>query len=705
MHMKSLGTKVLRRGRLWLSVIRDAFVVLMPLTFLGLLALVLQHFPWGPYREAMAFLWGTGWASQLDKLINASLGVFGMVLASVVSALLTRRLMRLSLGGVDALVMVAAISGLINFMLMVSVSPFYMDGIGRTGMLQGIVVGLITAEALRWVLQWQWLQLGEIPYDSDPIYSQVMRNTPAVIVVGFAFFGTSSLFNALPSVPINVLSPLVSWAQLQQTDATWLTSSLAVIVNQVGWLVGVHGAQLLDTYGGALFAPIGAPYTDALAWRPLFNHFALMGGAGATLSLVIAILINRESGQQNQVAKWSLLPAFFNINEAVLYGLPIVLNGAYLLPFLAVPLLFTLMTLAVVELGGMSFVTNDIPWTTPPIVSGWLLTGSWRGAALQILEIGLGVLIYLPFVRSAETARKARDARMVKHALKSVAEEIQKSGKFLIRQNATGVIARGLLAELRNEYQSHDAGLWLAYEPKHDTLGRVVGVEALIRWTHPVHGAIAPAVIVALAESGSSIRELGMWVLEHACICKARWNALGYKNVTMAINVSPLQLEDVGLASKLEQLLRQHGLEASEFELEITESVVIPDSQAVEQTLRKFVSMGVRLAMDDFGMGHSSLLYLRRFHVQSIKIDGSLTRDVLSNSTNADIIRTIVQLGRFRNVGVVAEYVETREQRLRLAELGCDIFQGYFFSPPLSEDQCPAYFAKHQVDKPVPLPV
>ena len=526
-----------------------------------------------------------------------------------------------------------------------------------------------------------------------------MYHAPAVIAVGLTFFTLSELLSALSALSPHVLTYITDWIRSQAGNAAWLLSSLAVLVSQTAWFLGIHGAHILDNYGTTLFSPIGSPYTNAQAWRPLFNHFALMGGAGATLSLAIAILLTTKRGAQNHVAKWSIIPAFLNINEAILYGLPIVLNTRYLLPFIGVPLLSILMTLAAVEAGWLSFVVNDLPWTTPPIVSGWLLTGSWRGAALQFVEIILGVVIYLPFVRSAEAAAKAREAREISDALKAIAENSQKYGKFMIRQDQTGFIAKGLLTDLRRALSSNDNQLWLVFQPKHDISGRVVGVEALIRWTHEVHGPIPPMVVIALAENDQTIHALGMWILKQACACKTRWNELGYRNVTMAINLSPLQLEGQTLTAKLGKLLHRQGLDTSEIELEITESTAIPNSQAVEQTLQELADMGIRLAMDDFGMGYSSLLYLRRFHVHSIKVDGSLTRDVLTNRTNAEIIRTIASLGRSQKVDVVAEYVETEEQRMKLAELGCDIFQGYFYSPPLPEPQCLEYFRIHLTEQ------
>jgi EAL domain-containing protein (putative c-di-GMP-specific phosphodiesterase class I) len=123
--------------------------------------------------------------------------------------------------------------------------------------------------------------------------------------------------------------------------------------------------------------------------------------------------------------------------------------------------------------------------------------------------------------------------------------------------------------------------------------------------------------------------------------------------------------------------------------------VTLAEDSVVEETLRQLATAGVRLSMDDFGMGHSSLLYMQRFPVSSIKLDGSLTRAVLTNSITANVIRTITALGRSRNVKVVAEFVETAAQRGALVELGCDIFQGYFHSTPLSEQACLDHFRQH----------
>jgi EAL domain-containing protein (putative c-di-GMP-specific phosphodiesterase class I) len=221
-----------------------------------------------------------------------------------------------------------------------------------------------------------------------------------------------------------------------------------------------------------------------------------------------------------------------------------------------------------------------------------------------------------------------------------------------------------------------------------------VGVEALLRWTHPAHGLVRTDVVIALAEQGGLIARLGEWVLDEAGARKAEWNTRGLLPLTMSVNVSPLQLGEPGLAPAVAGVLQRHSLGPAELELEITESCAIPVGEVADANLAGLDALGVRLAMDDFGMGHASLLHLKRFRVAAIKVDGSLSRDVLAHPVSADIIRAIATLGHTGGARVIAEFVETREQRDRLATLGCDVFQGYLYSRALPAGECLAYLLR-----------
>jgi lactose/cellobiose-specific phosphotransferase system IIC component len=672
--------------------IRDSFITLLPVTFLGVVAILAKDFPLPVYQSMMTEHWGTVWQGQLQLIIDATHGLFGMTLCALISIHLASHLKRP--GSEELPNLFLGISGLTNFAILAFAhDPLTVHSLGHESILTAIVVGIFSAEALRWAADTPWLTSARMPYDTEAIFYHAIRLTRPFILVGLVVATAAFGFGLLPTGAVNPLRSLIEMVQSQSGGVWWL-SSIAVLINQIVWFIGSHGSHFLDTYASALFLPKGAAYDGTLAWRPMFDAFVMLGGAGATLGLLLAIAIAVREGSARKLAQLSILPGIFNINETILYGLPVVLNPVYLLPFIVVPLLLTLLTLVSVNLGFMEFQAVTVPWTTPPIISGWMLTGSWRGAVFQVLEIGLSTALYLPFVRRVEAKRLREQTRILAETTAAILSEGHARVPVVRRGDQIGLMARGLLSDLRTDMT--DSVLKLAYQPKHALDGRVVGVEALLRWPHRRYGVLSPAVAITLAEDSGDIHALGLWVLEQACACKARWNQQGFDQISMAINVSPLQLTAAEFVPRLAAILKMHGLNPNEIELEITESQHIPNTLVVDAALRDLSDLGILLSMDDFGMGYSSLLHLRRFRLHAIKIDGSLTRDILSNTASADIIRTITELGRTQNIDVIAEFVETKTQRDFLGELGCDCFQGYFHSPALAESECPDYFRIHR---------
>jgi lactose/cellobiose-specific phosphotransferase system IIC component len=681
------------RVRLWLIAIRDSFIALLPITFLGVFAILVRDMPLPAYQSLMTGTWGPDWQSHLQLIIDATHGLFGATLCALLSVQVAHQLKRP--GSDDLPHLMVAIAGLTNFMILAAArGQLNTHGLGHDSIVIAIGVGIFSAEALRWATETRWLNPLRMPYDTDATFYHAIRLTTPFIAIGLAVATVAFGLQALPAIEANPWQGLIELAQGNGSGGWWL-SSLAVLINQVVWFLGSHGGHFVDAHALALFSPWGAPYDANLAWRPMFNAFVLLGGTGATLGLLLAIAIAVREGSDRKLAQLSVLPGIFNISETIIYGLPVVLNPIYLLPFIAAPLLLNLLTLACVDLGVLEFLPVTIPWTTPPIISGWLLTGSWHGAVFQVVEIALCTALYLPFVRKAEAERLRVQSRRLAETTEAILSEGRVRLPVARRQDQIGLMARGLLSDLRKDLAGKV--LALAYQPKHALDGRVVGVEALLRWPHHRYGALSPAMAITLAEDSGDIHALGRFVLDQACACKARWNALGYGQISMAVNVSPLQLSGHEFVPRLAGILKQHGLRPDEIELEITESLHIPDTLLVDTALRNLSELGVRLAMDDFGMGYSSLLHLRRFHVHAIKIDGSLTRDVLTNTTSADIIRTIAALGQAQDIDVIVEFVETQAQRDFLGQLGCDCFQGDFHSPALAEAECLEYFRGDQV--------
>lgn len=235
----------------------------------------------------------------------------------------------------------------------------------------------------------------------------------------------------------------------------------------------------------------------------------------------------------------------------------------------------------------------------------------------------------------------------------------------------------------------------LHYQPKVDLrTGLVTGAEALVRWNHPERGIIPPNMFIPVAESNGFIVELTRWVLEEACRQNRIWQADGLPTISIAVNVSAIDLRRSDLTDHVASTLIRSGLSPQHLELEVTESMVMRDVDFVIGTLRRLRSLGVGIAIDDFGTGYCSLAYLKRFPVKRLKIDRSFVRDMLEVRDGYAIPKVIIDLARSLGVRVVAEGVETAQQVDALQRLGCDEAQGYYLGRPAPAEEF-AEFLRH----------
>jgi diguanylate cyclase (GGDEF)-like protein len=237
--------------------------------------------------------------------------------------------------------------------------------------------------------------------------------------------------------------------------------------------------------------------------------------------------------------------------------------------------------------------------------------------------------------------------------------------------------------------------LFVAYQPRVaiDT-GRVASVEALVRWKHPELGLVSPAHFIPIAEESGLIVPIGEWVLREACAQNQRWRAAGLPRVRMSVNVSPLQFRKQDLLTTVERALADAGLDPDGLELELTESLLLHNAVPTMRTLEGLKALGVHLAIDDFGTGYSSLGYIKRFSVDTIKIDQSFIRELASNPEDSALTTSIILMGKSLNLTVVAEGVETQSQLTMLRALACDQAQGYLFSRPVSAEEVAHFMAE-----------
>lgn len=228
------------------------------------------------------------------------------------------------------------------------------------------------------------------------------------------------------------------------------------------------------------------------------------------------------------------------------------------------------------------------------------------------------------------------------------------------------------------------SGFSLHYQAQVDAGGHISGAEALLRWDNAKHGFVGPAVFVPIAEASGLIVPLGRWVLRTACMQLAHWASVpGMEHLSMAVNVSVRQFRERNFVQDVVDTVRETGIAPASLKLELTETVLIDDIDDTIEKMRQLKDIGVNFSLDDFGTGYSSLSYLKRLPIDQLKIDRSFVRDILTNANDASIARSIVALSQALGLAIIAEGVETREQRDFLAEMGCECYQGYLFGRPV----------------------
>ncbi|MEC4891377.1 MAG: EAL domain-containing protein [Nitrospira sp.] len=258
-----------------------------------------------------------------------------------------------------------------------------------------------------------------------------------------------------------------------------------------------------------------------------------------------------------------------------------------------------------------------------------------------------------------------------------------------------------LESDLRNAIAREE--FLLHYQPQVDIRRwNITGVEALIRWRHPVRGMVSPASFIPLAEEAGLISDIGEWVLRQACRQQVAWSACGLGDLSIAVNLSAVQFHQRSLVEMIARIVRETGVSPSKIELELTESTAMQQAENAVSIFHQLKAMGFHLAIDDFGTGYSSLAYLKRFPIDTIKIDRAFIKDLDEQSEQAAIAVAIIAMAHGLKLHVLAEGVETQGQLDILKAQGCDEIQGYFFSHPLPGELVEPFIREHQA-KPLPF--
>ncbi len=475
-------------------------------------------------------------------------------------------------------------------------------------------------------------------------------------------------------------------------------AAVYIFLSQTLWFFGIHGSDMLHIVSTEMFEKA---FTDGMVSGniPMFTKtfldvFTLMGGSGSTLCLLAALCF-RKNKKDRTLFKAAILPAVFNINEIVLFGLPVVLNPIMIIPFVLVPLAQLTVSAISMYLGLVPIPSVQVGWTTPVIFSGYLCTGSIAGSILQIVLLVMGTAIYMPFLKWAEE----HDEKMLKNNIKKLKKEMmacEERGEIINFKKGPKVkreCARTLTQDLAEAIGKGEIQTF--YQPQITNQDSVYGVEALLRWKHPIAGYMYPPMVIELARQNDMLDDFGIALIEKAAQDLEHLSKQ-MNLMHMAVNILPAQFESETFCARVEEILERYDFGDCIMCLEITEQMALSTSGTISDRMKRLRKAGIVFHMDDFGMGHSSMQYLQNNEFEAVKLDGSLVKQVTENERSRNIIEGIHQLSLSLHYEIIAEYVETEKQKEILEGLGCYIYQGYLYSPAVPLEELEVFLKKYK---------
>ena len=454
----------------------------------------------------------------------------------------------------------------------------------------------------------------------------------------------------------------------------------------VFWSIGINGHVVLSNYKTELFAVTEESLglielgkgTMPILTSNFYDFYTGMGGSGNTLSLVLCVLIFAKNKGYKHLAQAAFFLSIFNINEPILYGLPIMFNPIMIIPFLIAPIAGLLIAYFATLWGIVPPIMGVISWMTPPIIGGYLGTnGAISASILQGVILLVGMAVYYPFFMRMDKLSIGRTA------LDSLTERFFSSEKIDTTKAIGSYIphlTKNIAAQKEVDRLHKTGNFILYYQPQYNIKQKkVVSLEVLIRH-RSYSGKITPPTFIQSFSELGLLAELDFWVLEKAITTASIY--ADNPNFKVSINVSPETVLVPTFLLTLSSLINNSCLVFSQLELEITEELLIKDEEKTKEILSKLRLLGVKIALDDFGSGYSSIAYLSHFDFDKVKIDRSLLLNI-DTKRGRKLFSLAVELGRITGASIVVEGAEQKNEVEFVQSLGIECIQGFFFYRPM----------------------
>lgn len=675
---------------------RNGMVMVMPLLIIGAFSQVFLNFPVSWYQEFLSGFPGNIFAEILNGIYNATIGIVSVYVTCTISlsyAQINTRQTEFMYG--TPLTAVACF-------LIVSGAAFseeaFVSFLGVKGIFSAVFAAVVSS-CLYTFLSNKLPFFTRVYSDGeDSIFVKSLRAiVPATITMTvFSLFTILfiKIFNVsgFQEFTINIVN-----SAFKNVGNNIFTALFYLVVLHLFWFFGIHGSYVLEEVTNNIFivdASAVSASGGTLINKTFFDVFVYTGGCGSTLCLLVALILFSRWNSNKRLARASFFPIIFNINEIMFFGLPLFFNFYFIIPFIAVPLVSTLVSYLAIIAGLIPPATNPVEWTTPVFISGWLGTESFYAVLVQVLNLILGVLIYKPFVKLYDKQKELNMIAKVNQVVEILKESEANNGQVNLTgmPGFTGNFARSLSADLEKAIENRELEIY--YQPQFDNNNNCIGVEALLRWNHKIFGFIYPPLIIKIAQETGLIHALEKLIFKTVISDIPKINEAAGKLIKISINISANTIPLPEFEAFLQEVTNRPEFKPNQICIEVTEQTALIVNEKTEGIFSRISDMGFLLAIDDFSMGHTSLSYLQSKHFDFLKLDGSLVTGMTKNPRFLDIIGSIMFLSKSLGFKVIAEFVQTENQVRQLESMGCVLYQGYLFSPAVPIGRLPEAIKK-----------
>ncbi|MEW9410753.1 EAL domain-containing protein [Clostridioides difficile] len=676
--------------------IKQGMILAIPAIMTGSTALVILNLPIKAYQEYLSGLFNGEVTNILNFINDSTLGIISLIILLTISY---------SYGKIygSKYTVLVPIVAMCSFLVFSHGNELnYYIEIFKTKWLFTSIIVSMTSSVLFVKLTESFVTSVKFHTEgADADFNMVVSAIVPFIIVVFLFsifrvimislIGSSNFQDIFYNLFSNVFNKM---------GTNLMSALLFIFLMHFMWFFGIHGSNVLDTVAKNLFENSMAininlvnnnQLPTEIFTKTFFDTMVLLGGCGSLLCLVIAIFLSEKRINVRKLAKIASIPALFNINEMLVFGIPIVFNYIMFVPFVITPIILTITSYVAMSTGIVPCTVSAVEWTSPIFLSGYMSTGSIRGSLLQVFNLCVGVMIYIPFIKMSQN----RYTYMFKNNIENLTNLLKRyeltgeQPNLLNHNGKIGSISKMLASDLKFAMKRGEIELF--YQPQVNYNGNVVGAEGLLRWKHSIGGFIYPPLVIILAKEEGFLDELGEYIINKACIDLKKSEKLLRNPVKFSVNISPDQLDDPKLPEQIKNIISSNDINPNMLGIEITEQIALSGSQIIIERINAIHNLGIKLIMDDFGMGHSSLIYLQNNNFDIVKLDGSLVKEILTNKRSSEIIMTIVNLSKNLDFDIVVEYVENIDQRDKLYGLGCEIYQGYYYSKAIPFEEFVEY--------------